>query len=78
MTNAFYDRVIREKVVDTKKYRYIFKEGWALLNEGFIKRLPLEMLETATDSDWKTVKHFSLEGDETSEEFVKWVFGGVY
>lgn len=77
MTNAFCDRVIREKVVDTKKYRYKFVEGSAYLNEGFIKRVPLEKLEAATESDWKTVDHFSLRGDEYTDEFVKWVFGGV-
>lgn len=58
MTQAFINRILRERTVDTAKYRYIVTEKhddraqWAE-----IKRLPLDKLDTtAALTDWETVK----------------------
>lgn len=39
MTKAFIERVITESIVDTRKYRYIVKDGK-------IMRLPIKYLDT--------------------------------
>lgn len=58
MTKEFAEKVMRERIVDTKKYRYTVKEchennsQWAE-----IRRLPIEKLDTtAAIGEWETVK----------------------
>lgn len=55
MTKAFLDRIKREGIVDTTKYRYVI-DG----NTGDIKRIPISYLSTtkALDNDsWEIVTH---------------------
>lgn len=53
MTNKFYKRVMSERVVDTREYRYMIDE-----REGAIVRLRLEYLDTtAAITEWETVKN---------------------
>lgn len=58
MNSNFYNRVIREQIVDTKKYRYIAKEcNGADEQWTEIRRLPIESLDTTAAIDgWETVK----------------------
>ena len=58
MKTEFINRIISERVVDTKQYRYIAvdnhngSEQWAE-----IRRIPIESLDTTdTINGWKTVK----------------------
>lgn len=58
MTVEFEKKVMREGIVDTKKYRYVVKEchdsnsQWAE-----IRRLPIEKLDTISAAgEWETVK----------------------
>ena len=52
MTNKFYNRVMSERVVDTREYRYMIDE-----REGTIVRLRLEYLDTTAEiTEWETVK----------------------
>ena len=49
MKNEFIAKVIREGIVDTDKYRYVFKDGNIL-------RLPLSYLDTTKAIDgWEVV-----------------------
>ena len=49
MTKAFIERVITESIVDTRKYRYIVKDGK-------IMRLPIKDLDTTAAIDgWEAV-----------------------
>lgn len=41
MTNKFYERVMKERTVDTRNYRYTINE-----REGEIVRLRIEYLDT--------------------------------
>ena len=51
MTQSFINRVMRERIVDTRKYRYIFDS-----NNGQIQRIPIKYLDTtAALADWETV-----------------------
>jgi hypothetical protein len=51
MTKALIHRVMRELIVDTRKYRYKFDS-----NNGQIRRIPLEYLDTtAALTEWETV-----------------------
>lgn len=58
MTNAFTARILRERTVDTAKYRYIVTEEHDATAQWLeIKRLPLAKLDTtAALTDWETVK----------------------
>lgn len=50
MTKNFENRVIREMIVDTRKYRYISRDE-------HIYRLPLDLLDTtAALHDWQLIK----------------------
>lgn len=55
MKKEFIERVIREGIVDTRKYRYVIKwRGYGTCGE--IRRIPLKYLDTtkALDKDnWK-------------------------
>lgn len=58
MTKEFVERVMKERIVDTEKYRYMVTEchnserQWAE-----IRRLPLDELDTTAAVDgWETVK----------------------
>ena len=54
MKKAFIDRIKREYIVDTRKYRY---RGWASpTGEFIIQRVLIEYLDTTAAIDgWKTV-----------------------
>ena len=62
MKNAFYDRVIREQIVDTKQYRYIAKDCYNADEQWVeIRRLPIKDLDTTNAIDsWETVKSMHL------------------
>jgi hypothetical protein len=59
MKQDLIERIIREAVEDTDKYRYLYETD----NKGArIKRLPLDMLDTTAARDgWEVVK--VLEGE---------------
>lgn len=62
MTKNFEERVLREGVVDTEKYRYIVKDkyGCEKIARG-IYRLPINHLDTTAAIDsWELVKE--IEG----------------
>lgn len=51
MTRKFFERVMKERVVDTKDYRYLIDA-----REGAIVRLKIEYLDTTRALDeWETV-----------------------
>lgn len=53
MTKKFIDRVLAERIVDTKTYRYIAKQ---LDDRCEIQRLPIISLDTTAAIDgWETV-----------------------
>lgn len=54
MNKNFKNRVIKERIVDTKNYRYcVIEEG----NQLLIKKLPIEYLGTTQAiNGWKIVK----------------------
>lgn len=53
MTQKFIDRVLRDRIVDTAKYRYIVKEH---PDHAEIQRLPITDLDTTAAIDgWETV-----------------------
>lgn len=53
MTNKFYERVMKERTVDTRNYRYTINE-----REGEIVRLRIEYLDTTRAlNEWETVKN---------------------
>lgn len=58
MTHDFMDRIIRERIVDTAKYRYIAKEKKNTDCQWLeILRLPIKQLDTTAAIDgWETVK----------------------
>lgn len=54
MTNKFYERVMEERTVDTRNYRYMINE-----REGAIVRLRIEYLDTTRAlNEWETVTKF--------------------
>lgn len=54
MTTKFENRIIREGIVDTRKYRYVCND---YSDRREIKRLPIEDLDTTAAIDgWETVK----------------------
>lgn len=63
MTKQFVEKVIRNGIVDTKKYRYTTKEvnyyseaKDAYIQELHVVRLPLDLLDTtAALTEWETV-----------------------
>lgn len=58
MKKKFIEKVIREEVVDTWKYRYIYYIGWDV---ACIKRLERCLLGTTAAIDgWETVKEWRL------------------
>ena len=58
MTNDFIARILRERTLDTAKYRYIVTEEHDDTHQwAEIKRLPIDKLDTtAALTDWETVK----------------------
>lgn len=56
MTTIFERRVIKEGIVDTAKYRYVYREyGY----RAEIVRLPIEYLDTTKVADgWEVVKEY--------------------
>lgn len=51
MTNKFYERVMKERTVDTRNYRYTINE-----REGEIVRLRIEYLDTTRAlNEWEMV-----------------------
>lgn len=58
MTKNFVERIIREGIVDSRKYRYTCFENFG---EIIIKRIPLIYLDTTAVYDgWEYVKRISL------------------
>ena len=56
MKKEFWERVKRERIVDTRKYRYIIDED-IRLERPWITRLPIEDLDTTAAIDgWEVVK----------------------
>ena len=57
MTKAFIDRVLKERIVDTRNYRYIVAECYNVDEAwGEIRRLPINDLDTTAAIDaWETV-----------------------
>ncbi len=56
MNKNFENRIVRERIVDTKNYRYILAET-ATTRE--IKRIRIDLLDTTAAIDgWETVKKF--------------------
>lgn len=56
VSNKFVGRVISERIVDTRRYRYIIREH---LSNGYaeILRIPLDYLGTTKSiNGWKVVK----------------------
>ena len=58
MTNAFINRIMQERTIDTRNYRYIVTDEHDGVKQwAEIKRLPLDKLDTtASLTDWETVK----------------------
>ena len=58
MTKDFERKVLNERIVDTKTYRYIVAEKYDAESQwAEIKRLPIAQLDTAAAIDgWETVK----------------------
>lgn len=58
MTQDFIKRIMHERIIDTKNYRYIVTEEHDNENQwAEIKRLPISQLDTTAAIDgWKTVK----------------------
>lgn len=56
MTKKFLEKVLHDRVVDTKKYRYRVNES-----TGYIERIPIEYLDTTK----------ALEGWELVEDLNK-------
>ena len=57
MSIKFYERVMNSVYIDTKKYRYISREG----RDGvvYILRLPIKYLDTTKAlTDWELVRTF--------------------
>ncbi len=57
MTEKFMQKVLREGIVDTKKYRYVRRDVTGLKNQWIeIRRLPIADLDTTAAIDgWETV-----------------------
>ena len=57
MTKNFIDRVLKERIVDTRNYRYVVKECYNADEAwGEIRRLPIADLGTTAAIDgWETV-----------------------
>lgn len=57
MTNSFVNRVLNERIVDTRKYRYVVKERYDYVSQWLeIRRLPIIDLDTTAAIDgWETV-----------------------
>lgn len=58
MTKEFEQKILRERIVDTRNYRYILKECYDPDGQwAEIRRLPLDKLDTTAAIDgWETVK----------------------
>ena len=56
MKKEFIERVIRERVVDTRKYRYVCHFGWT---HASIRRMERRVLGTTAAYDrWEVVKEY--------------------
>lgn len=61
MTKSFEEKIIREGVVDTAKYRYVADIDFSGV---IIRRIPINLLDTTAalkghDSAWEVVRNFS-------------------
>lgn len=62
MTKDFEAKVMLEGVVDTKKYRYVFKVGIGDKKSN-ISRIEISKLDTtAAYTDWVVVKEYDRKG----------------
>lgn len=56
MTKEFLKKVIKEKIVDTPKYRYVYQP---YPDRAEIQRLPIDCLDTTDAIDgWEIVKTY--------------------
>ena len=57
MTKSFIARVMHERIVDTRNYRYVVKECYNVDEQWLeIRRLPISDLDTTAAIDgWETV-----------------------
>lgn len=54
MKKSFEEKLLRERIVDTKQFRYVVEET---PNALVIKRIPLEKLDTTAAIDgWEVIK----------------------
>lgn len=62
MRKGFFEKVKREGIYDTKKYRYVYEaNAFGRLPYARIKRIPIEWLDTikaCDDCNWETAKIF--------------------
>ena len=61
MKESFINRVIKNGIVDTYEYRYVYEEygAWAI-----IKRIKLSMLDTTAaleEDNWKIMKEWGVK-----------------
>lgn len=72
MKKEFIERVIRERIVDTDKYRYIIKDCHdAYQQYQEIRRLPLSDLDTTNAIDgWETVWASKTKAYHIKPEFL--------
>lgn len=65
MTIQFLERVRRERIVETRKYRYLLHSDFVY---DKIIRLPLSLLGTTCEmSDWQTVAIIDKDGIHKKE-----------
>lgn len=56
MRKDFIEKIKKEHIIDTKKYRYVFEGTW---DYAYIKRLPIKYLDTTRAiNDWETIYKF--------------------
>lgn len=63
LSKAFIERVRKEYIVDTRKYRYVTKECNDIEHQWLeIRRLPISALDTTAAIDgWETVEVIEYE-----------------
>lgn len=79
MTRKFFNRILREQIVDTRKYRYTYdikyrtsvRENGKIVHEALyvIRRIPLDYLDISLalgDGNWEKVWECVLESEVKS------------
>lgn len=64
MTKSFESRIMNERIVDTRNYRYIVADCYDDRTQwAEIRRLPIDKLDTTAANDgWETVRR--IEGND--------------